>query len=193
MLYILAIAAGIGMGVLAGGSASALLDLKLKKFWLILLAFALQTLAQVAGGKGLVESELLIMLFYGVSYFLLFMGFWFNRRYLGIITMGAGCFLNALVIMLNNGRMPVSMEALEKANLKEAIKLLESGSDVKHSVMNEGTRLGFLADITYIPYFPGFLMRVVSVGDLVVTAGLFIFMYEIVRGKNGGCYNERVN
>jgi hypothetical protein len=43
-------------------------------------------------------------------------------------------------------------------------------------------RLAFLADVIYLPYFPGIGMRIVSIGDLVTAAGLFIFVFEAISG-----------
>lgn len=118
-----------------------------------------------------------------VSYGMLFASFWFNRKRIGFIAMGGGCLLNAVVIIANGGSMPVSIEVLKKANLTKALEALESGVDIKHTVLCEGTKLAFLSDIIHVPYFPGFLIRVVSIGDLIVVLGLLILTIETILGE----------
>ena len=193
MLYILAIAAGIAAGVLAGGKVSNLLTFRLRWYWVILLVFILETGMNIIIRQLPAAAGKISLVAYGLRYCLLLIGFWMNRRYLGIVTIGSGCFLNALVIMLNGGKMPVSTELLEQKGLVEAARLLESGLDSKHAVLAENTKLAFLADVIYLPYFPGFLMRIVSLGDLLIAAGLFVLVFEIVGRRNGGFIYEKAD
>lgn len=186
MLYLIAIVIGVFAGIAAGGRVSNLLEFKIEKVWLIISAFLLQAFIQIAGVRGAGLSLAAKQALFIVSYGMLLVSFWLNRKRIGFIAMGTGCLLNALVIIANGGSMPVSLEILKRANLTKALEAIESGLDVKHAVLCEGTRLAFLSDIIYVPYFPGFLMRVVSIGDLIVVAGLLILAIEITLGKKQG-------
>jgi len=92
---------------------------------------------------------------------------------------GLGASLNALVMLVNGGRMPVSLEAMQKAGIKEVTEMIMSGADNKHAVISSTTKLKFLADIYICPVFIGQGMGVVSIGDLVVALGLFVFVFEL--------------
>jgi len=177
------IIAGAVLGVFLGGRMKNMLSIKLEKVWLILLAFVIQVFLQIMAKKGIEFSTGVVLLTQGLSYASLLLTFWFNRRYLGVLIMGAGCMANAVVIMLNGGRMPVSVKILERAGLQQGVEILRAGLDAKHAVLGAGTRLSFLADVIYMPGFPGMLMRIVSVGDLITAAGLFLLVFELVTGR----------
>jgi len=140
--------------------------------------------------KGVVFSTAGSLLVQGLSYSLLLLMFWFNRHYVGMAVIGAGCFLNAAVIMLNGGRMPVGMEAVEKAGYMQGLEALKAGLDAKHTVLDAGTRLAFLADVIHIPGFPGIWIRVASIGDVVIAIGLAILVFELTSGRMRGRYSE---
>jgi hypothetical protein len=182
MLYLLVIAAAVIVSILFKGRIYNLSKLRFKRVWLVFPAFIIQVVLQVIINKGYILEPTFSLLFQGISYGLLLFAFWFNRGYFGILTMGAGCFLNALVIMLNGGKMPVSAHILNRLNLFHEMEILRLGLDSKHSLLTEGARLAFLADVIYLPYFPGIGMRIVSIGDLVTAAGLFIFVFEAISG-----------
>ena len=89
----------------------------------------------------------------GGSFVLLFVALWYNRKHLGLWIIALGASLNALVMMVNGGRMPVSLEKLVKVDMPEFIELIKSGADNKHVVMSEATKLNFW-QIYFI--YPGF-------------------------------------
>lgn len=183
MLYFVAITLGIAVGMLTGGSISNLFNVKFEKVWLIMSAAIIMTASQILG-KRLYFISGCALAIQGVVFSLMLAGLWFNRKYLGIKVIGLGCFLNALVIMLNNGKMPVSYDALAKANL--AAETLEG--DFKHYIvdLSQGVKLAFLADAINPPLFLGYLNKIVSIGDLVVAAGLFLLTMQIAAGKKIG-------
>lgn len=180
MLYILAILFGILIGVLAKGKISNLANISFKKGWLFIVAFILLIASELAGNKyELINNNLII--FQGLVFCFILAGFWFNRQYAGIWAVAAGCLMNALAMLFNGGKMPVSLEVVEKANLMS--RIAETGA--KHAIVpiNGGTRLPFLCDIIYLPNILGFLMKIISIGDLFVVLGLFLIVLQVVLGK----------
>ncbi len=94
---------------------------------------------------------------------------------------GLGLLLNFAVIMLNGGFMPITPEALIQTGYDSYAPQLETGYRVartKNIVMEPGeARLWFLSDILVLPRpFP--IPSVVSVGDVVIAAGVFFFLRE---------------
>lgn len=117
-----------------------------------------------------------------VSYTMLGYACWRNRKLPGFTWFGVGMILNFLVITVNGGRMPVSVDALQWAGLSSYIPLLEEGL-TKHQLMTEQTHLIFLADI--VPLRPPFVFSsmVVSIGDIAVTWGISRFVYKRMTEK----------
>jgi len=106
---------------------------------------------------------------------------WHNRQLPGVKLLGSGLLLNFLVIILNGGFMPITPEALVQTGYDANVSQLETGYLVgrtKNIVMELGeARLWFLSDVLVIPKpFP--IPSALSVGDLVIAAGVFFFLRE---------------
>lgn len=112
-----------------------------------------------------------------LSYLMLVCSSWMNRELPGFKLFGAGMLLNFLVIAVNEGRMPVSLDALEWAELNWYIPSLVEGV-TKHQPLTEATHLKFLADV--IPLKPPlvFSSMVISMGDVFITFGISRFVYK---------------
>lgn len=184
LLYIIAIVIGMVTALVFGGSLSNLINFKFPRSWLIITAFLMQIVAQLATQKHYVKMVNYALLVNIFIYCLLFTGFWLSKQYFGINIISFGSGLNVLAILSNNGRMPVSYEALLKNNLQEAIKLINQGLDFKHVFINERTKVVFLTDIIQPPGILGCLMRVVSIGDLIIALGICVFIFELSVGSS---------
>jgi hypothetical protein len=105
-----------------------------------------------------------------------------NRKEKGFILIFIGVFLNFLVMALNGGRMPVSLEAaaLLDPMYKQA---LQESLYAKHQALNEATHLGFLGDVIPItkPYPK---TQVISIGDIVMNIGVFLFIQNLMVHKS---------
>ncbi len=121
-----------------------------------------------------------------------------NRRSPAIVLMGVGIFLNFLVIAANGGKMPVSAEGLARAGMEEYVAILQSGTVLTHQLVDEQTRLAFLADIFAVPE-PYPFPRVFSVGDALLGVGAFWFLvggmtaHPSVTGKRRAVELRRVS
>ncbi|NLC69596.1 MAG: DUF5317 domain-containing protein [Clostridiaceae bacterium] len=182
MSYVLSAVLGMAASLISGGRFSNFTNFKFKKGFLIVLGLLVQFVAQLAIGRlpyHVINNAVWINM---VVFCLLFSGFWFNKKYAGIDTIALGTALNALVIMFNNGRMPVNREILSRNGLWQAIEMVEKGLDFKHVFIDESTRLVFLADIIEPPGIFGFFMRIISIGDVLITLGIGILVFEMFSG-----------
>ncbi|QWU16590.1 hypothetical protein SAMN04487895_107221 [Paenibacillus sophorae] len=104
---------------------------------------------------------------------------WLNRSTPGFLFIFAGVFLNFLVMAVNGGKMPVSLEAAKVLD-PYYVHLLQSGAVVtKHFLMDSATRLSFLGDI--IPLSKPYpRTQVISVGDIVMNVGIFLYLQHIL-------------
>jgi hypothetical protein len=100
-----------------------------------------------------------------------------NRRIVGIELVLVGLVLNALVILVNGGAMPVSADALRLVGRYDFALQLDAVGPIGHAQLaTPDTRLRFLADIIPLSSVP-FFQTVASVGDLLIAAGVLIIFY----------------
>ena len=102
-----------------------------------------------------------------------------NRHLPGSSYLLAGTGANALVIVANGGRMPVSEAAIHiaarDAERGVALNTLLAEQSLTHELLTPDTRLPWLADIIPLPHpFP--FPSVASPGDVLIALGLFWFI-----------------
>lgn len=170
------------LGLMAvGGRVGNLAQIKVKRGWLAPLAFLMQAyliFIPAETGGGLLSGRSLILIF---SNCLLFAVIWYNRHLSGVKLIGLGLLLNFLVIVANGGFMPITPDTLVQIGYDSNAPRLETGYRVartKNIVMEPGeARLWFLSDILVIPRpFP--IPSALSVGDLLIAVGVFLFLRE---------------
>ncbi|PLV60198.1 DUF5317 family protein [Thermotoga sp. KOL6] len=97
-----------------------------------------------------------------------------NRQLPGFKLMTIGAIMNGFTMSVNGGKMPV---------WEPTLKLLNLGLDFKHSSFTEFSWRTILAD--YIPvYLPWGRKFVISIGDIFVFVGVFIFFVLKPRFQN---------
>ncbi|MDQ0049068.1 ABC-type enterobactin transport system permease subunit [Paenibacillus polymyxa] len=104
---------------------------------------------------------------------------WLNRHHKGFKLIIIGVLLNFIVMAVNGGRMPVSLSASEVLS-PYYTDMLKSGSVIsKHYMMDASTRLSLLGDI--IPLSKPYpRTQVISIGDVVMNFGMFLFIQSIM-------------
>lgn len=170
------------IGFLRKGSIKRFAYLSFRAGWvfpLLLLVEILVFVFQTSYSWVAALSAPLFMIIYIVG--LIFL--WLNRKInIGVILLFIGVLLNFVVMVVNGGRMPVSLEAatiLDPA-YAEAIK---NGLYGKHAVLTDNTLVGFLGDVIPItdPYPKD---QVISIGDIVMNIGIFIFIQHVMVKTN---------
>ncbi len=96
-------------------------------------------------------------------------GLWLNmaHRWVGVVLVGTAS--NALAIIANGGRMPVTRAALERLG-GPLLGAGGTGVDPRHILATPGTPLAFLGD--HIAVGAGRLAAILSPGDLLMGVGL---------------------
>ncbi|MGI1659210.1 MAG: DUF5317 domain-containing protein [Desulfitobacterium sp.] len=164
------------IGFFAGGSFNSLVEINLKHLELLFLGALLQIFAfwSVKFTLGW-SSHWIIPLTHSLSYLFL-MGFtWTNRAFRGFRLVTLGIALNAAVIILNGGLMPVDPTFVPESSRQ----LLETGTGT-HGILTEATLLGFLADIFYAN-IPIFGKQLFSFGDVLIDLGMVVFIVKQMR------------
>jgi hypothetical protein len=170
MLVLILIAAAVLIGFAAGGSLRPFEHVRVHWWGAALVGVALQALPLNGGlGTAAVVASYVLLLGFAVV----------NRRLPALWLVIAGLLLNLVVIGLNGG-MPVSASALRTAGT-DSRGLVGAGA-IKHHLMGPDDVLTPLADVIAIPSPIG---AVVSVGDLLLYAGIAILVVAIMLGRAG--------
>ncbi len=124
-------------------------------------------------------------LLYIASLVLLLIFTWFNRHCLGIAVMGVGLLMNAAVIAANGGQMPVDPARMAaQGSLGAMMAEQRAGNWWPHTMMGDETRLPFLGDSVLL-MAPRLTTKsvIISPGDVVVAAGVLLFLLVIPEAK----------
>lgn len=166
MLWILlVIGISVVIGLLRGGKLRNLTEIRVTAWWLLLLGFGMQLAANLIPPSRQPVAVTLVL----VSYLPLLLFVWLNRNAAGMWVAGLGILMNFTVIALNGG-MPVLPEAVELAGGSPDLVV-----GAKHVVLDDATRLPFLADIIPLP------RSVVSLGDVFLAIGVGVFLEDQLR------------
>ncbi|RXJ01664.1 hypothetical protein DS745_09290 [Anaerobacillus alkaliphilus] len=165
------------IGFLRKGSLRGIAEIKLKGGYIFPLLLIIQLTIYLLQSKFAlitnISGYLFITIYLCGMYFL-----WLNRKHCGFLLILAGVFLNFLVMAINGGRMPVSMEA---AIILDPYYIDVLLNDVygKHMLLTESTKLAFLGDIIPItnPYPKS---QVISIGDIFMNIGIFFFIQQLM-------------
>ncbi len=173
---VLAVLIGIVVGFARGGSLSTLGRAELRGVPFVFAGVALQVASTVSERY---EVDWLPLAFVLVSFACVSAFAALNWRLSGMTLVALGALANFIVIAANGG-MPVSLAAARSAGLGNPF---DGGGGVKgaHHALSDDSRLTFLADI--IPLRFG--ANVVSVGDILIWAGLLVIVQQLMVGRRG--------
>lgn len=153
---------------LTGGNLGRLAALRLRWLWLAPLALAVQVVITTLAPGGNATVHTVVHL---ATYGLLWLFLWINREIGGLRLIALGTVSNTVAIVANGGVMPASATAQRMAGLVEKAGFNNSAA-VAHP------HLLWLGDI--IPA-PGPLPNVLSVGDVIIYAGLLVLLHTTCR------------
>ncbi len=115
---------------------------------------------------------------YTGSFVFLLTFIYLHRNYRGLLAIGTGILLNLIVIIANNGLMPVDGTIIPP----DVLEALAAGNKSPfHTLMNDNTVLKILGDRFSFFYRPNQLL---SIGDLVIAVGVFVFVQETMLINN---------
>ncbi|MFA9430103.1 DUF5317 domain-containing protein [Egicoccus sp. AB-alg2] len=168
---LLVVLVAVAVSYVRGGRLGNVAEAPLHHGWLLAAGVGLQVVVDLAAGRGaltpgagstyalLLASQLLV-----VGWVVL------NRHLPGLVLVAAGLAMNA-VVMAANGAMPVSPEAVAALGIDGAV--VPPG---KHMLLDDATRLPWLADIIPVPP----IRSIISVGDIVLALGLLPLTHALM-------------
>lgn len=165
------------VGIFRKGNLRAFSQLNLKWGWIFPLLLVVQLTVFMLQNKSEFLGQLsgsIYILVYIIGLLFLFL----NRKNPGFVLIFIGVFLNFLVMVVNGGRMPVSVESAAVLD-PGYIEALKESLYAKHTMLTSSTHLGFLGDVIPIsdPY-PR--TQIISIGDIIMNIGIFFFIQYIM-------------
>lgn len=180
MLLLYAVAAGVLVGLIAGGRLSALAGVRVEWWPVALGGLAFQVLlfspplADAVGDAG--------PLLYVLSTAVVLVVLAVNLRLPGFRLIAVGAILNLAAIVANGGLMPASPEALAALH---GLAALPTDSFSNSVVAGRETTLLLLGDIFYLPR-PVPFANVFSIGDVLIGLGGATFIVRTMRRARAG-------
>ena len=168
MVLILGVLLGVVVGLLLGGSLSALADLQLRGMPLFGVAIGLQVLAYPSGVLPWHVSDTVATALWLGTYGLLIAIVVLNRNVTGFVTAGLGMASNLIAILANGGHMPALPRALRGAGVS-------FDGVVNNSVAEAHPHVAWLVDRWAAPsWVPA--ANVYSVGDVLLMVGAIVIV-----------------
>ncbi|MEO6207911.1 MAG: MFS transporter, partial [Candidatus Limnocylindrales bacterium] len=169
---------GLLLGLRSGGRITNLAYVQLRWVWLLLAAVIVRFVTEALLNQGVDIAEGLRVPLLTGGFALLLAGLRVNRGYPGIGLAFVGIVLNAVVITINGGFMPIWQTALDvaqfaPADVTSALHVVVPGT--AEDFLLRGLILG---DVIPIPV--PFVQNVASLGDLFLTLGLGLFLFAAV-------------
>ena len=164
--------ASIIVGVIRKGSLKGLADIPFKNIEGIFISFFIRYLPLLLKGRALEVAVRHNITVVAISYLILLYVLIINHRIKPLRLVAFGVLLNAVVILANGGKMPVSVPLAQAVGLDDLIPLLTDPGYLYHTAVTGATRLSFLGDVFPLPP-PYPKPRVFSVGDLFMGTGMF--------------------
>ena len=176
------------VGFIRKGSLMGFADLRLRGALIFPVLLLVQIFVFIFQSKWMVielASVYIIMLVYVIGLYFL----WLNRNLQGFLLIFVGVLLNFIVMAINGGRMPVSLEAAQILD-PMYVEALKHGVYAKHTALVETTKLGFLGDV--IPFsIPFRSNQVISIGDIFMNIGVFLFIQQLMLSHKKNTLQEK--
>jgi len=170
---------GLIVGLLAGGTFGNLATIRLRRTWLLVVAVVIRYAVEALLNAHIPIVETLRLPLLASAFAVLLVALWTNRTFPGLNLAFVGTLLNATVIVVNGGYMPIWEPSLIVAgyrpeDITSAIHvILPAALDASFLL-----HLGPLADVIPVPL--PFIQNVASVGDVFLAAGLAFFLFAAV-------------
>jgi MFS family permease len=170
------IALGLIAGLLAGGSISNLVSVRLRWMGAIFGALLVRYGTELLISRGVEVVDALRLTLFGGALGLLLAALWANRRQPGMSLAFVGILSNTLAIVANGGRMPILVQSLEAVGLTPADANTPFHTILRATDANFLRQLGPLTDIIPVPL----VQDVASIGDVFLGIGLAFFLFATV-------------
>ncbi len=182
-MLLIAIILGLVAGLAAGGRLTNLLSARFRFGALVIAGLLLRVATQWLIDQGVDVVDQLRLPLFALSFGLLVVALWLNRSQPGLLLAMVGIAANGLAIALNEGYMPVYLPSVEAAGLTAADLSPTFHWTLSDLGLEFLLRGGPLGDVLPVPV--PVLTNVISLGDVLIAAGLGWYLFSLVtRGSS---------
>lgn len=168
---VVALVAGVVLGLVTGGRPSNVNRRRLELVWLLVASVALQVAAESLGVPDRAGLAMVLVSYVGLAAFAIA-----NSRLVGMPVVLVGLLCN-LVVITANGGMPVEADAITAAHAATAEEIATLDFGAKRHLASDDDVLRPLGDI--IPVRP--TREVLSFGDLILAFGIAGVIFRLLR------------
>lgn len=183
-MFIEAIVIGLVIGLILKGKILNLNNIKFNGFPILLGIIAIDLILRQFIVRSNSQMALTMFSLYPkfniVVYFITIVILGLNNHLKHMREIQAGYVLNFLPMFANEGKMPVSADAMISIGKSMEVEFLNKNLYLGHSLMNESTRFKALCDTIPIS-FP--IPKVISLGDIAISIGLILFIIYYMRNE----------
>lgn len=181
MMFIEVFIFSIIIGYLLKGSVKNIQTKNFNNLWLVYISFFIEALIIFFIRNNYLLRGRISYTFNFIMYILLLMFVIKNIHNKWIVLIGIGFLLNAIVIFLNDGAMPVSGNAVVLAGLAPSLEAVKVSNEGLYTLIDKTTRLWFLGDIIPKPFLRP---AVVSIGDFISAVGLIFLIITNMKNQS---------
>lgn len=192
MFFLILIALIVIVIIIFGGRLENLLSCKFKHAWMVFIALGFKIISITSLYQTVGISGDIIPYFRVLSLLLVVLFIIVNISFKGMPLVALGLICNTMVIMFNNGNMPVNADFAHLIATGKELEALKSGLPVNSFILTSSyTKLAFLGDIFLMPqWIP--LTRLFSIGDVLITIGAVIFVAYYMRFNNEAVFKHLI-
>lgn len=184
MLLLVPVALALGIALSRGGSLRYLAALPVRSGWLIMASFALQFLLYTSALRYSAVVTHWNAVIYMAAISLALVGALRNWRLGPAVRLATlGVILNASVIAINGGHMPVNAAAMRTVQGEAKVRQIANQRLYGNTrLATSSSPLLMLSDVIPVPA-PGGHGNVYSLGDMLLSAGVATLAYQATRGR----------
>lgn len=176
-MFLEAAVLGVVIGFVRNGSIRNISITKIRGWFLVLLAFIIQISTLIFRDMHVVESY--GSYFYIASAVLIILTLILNIDKKGMWIILIGAILNFLVVIINENKMPISLDGLELAGLQNIMDGIKNGNITNYMDIDQVTNwTKYLGKYIVIPK-PYPMAKVISIGDILMSLGIIL----VVQGQ----------
>lgn len=191
-MIIEAILLSIVVGLIRGGKLSRFSKVNFKKMWILLFGIILQSFIIFLNGvEGIHVSEKIFKCMKEliiISYLILLVGILLNFEYRSLWLVLAGNILNFFVMIANHWKRPVLQEGVKLIGLDSLYAMLSGDTLSLYTAIDAQTKYPILGNIIVFSN-PYPIPRILSIGDLIISFGLYTLIQEIMLSESKGMSN----
>ncbi len=186
-MFIEAILFSLIIGIIKGGKLRNFKGINHRTLWVLILGMLIQyvliflnRIEQMKIVNNILSYTKVILIF---SYILILIGIFTNIKFKSLWAILVGFILNLLVMIANGWKMPILLEGVNLTGFETLYELIEKGKSSFYVAIGENIRYPILGDIIIFAN-PYPIARIISIGDIIISFGIFAFIQEIMLGED---------